>query len=69
MRLARILIGTALALLCLPLGSRPSAAQGWQLAVAWYQDRLAPDWRRRTTTEAQAIFAYLGLTGLFWQLA
>jgi tripartite-type tricarboxylate transporter receptor subunit TctC len=29
MRLARILIGTALVLWCLPLGSLPSTAQGW----------------------------------------
>ena len=29
MRLARILIGTALTLLCLPWGSQPSAAQSW----------------------------------------
>jgi hypothetical protein len=40
----------------------------WQLADAWYHDRLSPDWRRRTPEEAEAMFAELGLTGPFWAL-
>ncbi len=42
--------------------------QQWQLARAWYADRTSPGWRRRTATEAQALFDELGLTGEFWRL-
>lgn len=45
-----------------------SLEQLWRLADAWYADRLAPDWRRRTAAEAEALFAELGLTGDFWRL-
>jgi alkylmercury lyase-like protein len=41
----------------------------WQLAQAWYADRLAPGWRRRKPAEAEAVFAELGLSGDFWRLA
>lgn len=40
----------------------------WQLANAWYYDRLDPTWRRKTVEEAEALFAQLGLTGDFWRL-
>jgi hypothetical protein len=40
----------------------------WRLALAWYRDRLSPDWRRRTPDEAQAVFDDLGLTSGFWRL-
>jgi hypothetical protein len=42
--------------------------QLWALARAWYRNRMAPDWRRRTPQEAQELFEKLGLTGPFWQL-
>jgi hypothetical protein len=42
--------------------------QQWELARIWYADRMAPDWRRRTPDEAEAVFASLGLTGEFWRL-
>jgi hypothetical protein len=42
--------------------------QAWGLGREWYADRLAPDWRRRTPGEAEAVFAELGLTGDFWRL-
>jgi hypothetical protein len=45
-----------------------SIAQAWDLSVTWYGDRLAPDFRRPTRDEAQAIFESVGLTGGFWQL-
>jgi hypothetical protein len=38
------------------------------LAYAWWNDRLAPDWRRHTRDENQAILERLGLRGEFWQL-
>jgi len=43
--------------------------QAWRLALAWYTDRLSPDWRRRTAGEAEAVFTGLGLTGESWRLA
>ena len=42
--------------------------QQWELARIWYADRMAPDWRRRTPEEAEAVFASLALTGEFWRL-
>ena len=48
-------------------GETFSLGQLWGLADAWYRDRLAADWRRRTPEEAEAIFAGLGLTGEFWR--
>ena len=38
------------------------------LAHAWWNDRLAPDWRPRTREQNQAILDDLGLGGSFWQL-
>jgi Alkylmercury lyase len=43
--------------------------QAWQLAHAWYADKLSPEWRRATPDEAQAIFETIGLTGDFWRLS
>ena len=52
----------------LDLGATMATAQQWQLARAWYSNRLDPQWRRRTPEEAQAVFASVGLTGDFWGL-
>jgi hypothetical protein len=41
----------------------------WELARAWYEDRLSPEWRRRTLEEAEGVFANLGLSGDFWRLS
>jgi hypothetical protein len=38
------------------------------LAHAWWDTRLRPDWRPRTRDENQAILDGLGLTGEFWRL-
>jgi len=38
------------------------------LARAWWDDRLSPNWRPRTRDDNQAILDRLGLTGLFWRL-
>jgi Alkylmercury lyase len=43
-------------------------AQLWELARAWYDDRLDLNWRRRTIAERQAILAAVGLDGPFWCL-
>jgi hypothetical protein len=41
-------------------------AQACDLAHAWWDTRLQPDWRPRTRDENQAILDRLGLTGRFW---
>ena len=53
---------------CLPRGASLTLEQSWQLAHAWYANRLAPEWRRRTPEEAEALFAEIGLEGDFWRL-
>ena len=52
----------------LPRGGVLSLQQGWKLADLWYSDRLHPDWRPKTSSEAQKLFAEIGLVGEFWQL-
>jgi hypothetical protein len=39
-----------------------------ELAVAWWSDRLAPEWRPHTSEQNQAILDRVGLTGEFWKL-
>jgi hypothetical protein len=51
-----------------PRGAAFTLEQAWQLARAWYRDRLSPDWRRRTPEEAEGIFASIGLAGDFWRV-
>ncbi len=52
-----------------PFAGLLSIDTGWKLAQAWYgPDRRAPEWRRKTLEEAEALFASLGLTGPFWAL-
>jgi hypothetical protein len=52
----------------LPHGGILTLEQLWELATAWYTNRMAPDWRRRTAQEAEAVFEGIGLTGAFWRL-
>lgn len=49
-------------------GATLTPNQGWELARSWYGDRLSPDWTRRTSEEANAVFERLGLSGPFWRL-
>ena len=39
-----------------------------ELAHAWWDDRLSPDWRPHTRDGNQAILDGLGLAGDFWCL-
>jgi hypothetical protein len=39
-----------------------------ELAQAWWDDRLAADWRPHTREQNMAILARLGLVGDFWTL-
>jgi hypothetical protein len=50
------------------LGYLGPLQQVWELARTWYGDRLRPDFRHRTPTEAEALFHELELRGPFWQL-
>jgi hypothetical protein len=49
-------------------GATISAAKLSELAHAWWDDRIAPDWRPHTREQNQAILERLGLAGEFWQL-
>lgn len=52
----------------LPRGGTMSVEQCWQLARAWYGDKLSPGWRRKTLDEAESTLAAIGLTDPFWSL-
>ena len=52
----------------LGVGAVMTPEQCWQLARAWYQDRLRPGWRRFTMVETEAIFHAVGLHGPFWDV-
>lgn len=40
-----------------------------ELAFAWWDDRLAPDWLPHTREQNTAILESLALTGEFWRLS
>jgi hypothetical protein len=50
-----------------PRGVTLSLQQVWQLAQAWYGNRMDPTYRGRTLAEAEAVFASVGLVGEFWR--
>ena len=52
----------------LPRGGTLTPDQCWQLAQAWYGDKLSLDWHRKTVAEAEATLASIGLNGSFWRL-
>jgi hypothetical protein len=51
-----------------PRGAMMTIDQAWRLAVAWYGDKMDPQWRRATLDETEAFLADIGLTGPFWNL-
>lgn len=51
-----------------PASTILSLEQTARLAHAWYANKLAPDWRRHTVEEAEALFAELALDPEFWRL-
>jgi hypothetical protein len=51
-----------------PRGALFTPQQMWIVAEDWFHRRLAPDWRRHSLEEAQALFARAGLTSDFWRL-
>lgn len=52
----------------LPRRPLVSLDQLWQLAVAWYENRLTEESRRPGPDEMEEIFAQLGLRDSFWQV-
>ena len=50
-------------------GATMTLEQGWRLALAWFHDRLSPDWRRKTAEETEEVFVGIGLTDPFWKLS
>jgi hypothetical protein len=44
-----------------------SLQQLWELADAWYSNRLTPEARRPMGAEIVAIFQKIGLTDPFWE--
>jgi hypothetical protein len=49
-------------------GATISIAKLSELAHAWWDDRLAPDWRPHTREQNAAILGRLELGGEFWAL-
>jgi hypothetical protein len=49
-------------------GATISSAKLAELAHAWWDDRLAPDWVPHTREQNQVILDQLRLVGDFWQL-
>jgi hypothetical protein len=49
-------------------GATISVGKLAELASAWWDDRLAPDWVPHTREQNAAILERLGLTGQFWRL-
>jgi hypothetical protein len=49
-------------------GATISVTKLSELAQAWWDDRLSPDWQPHTRDQNQAILDRLGLTGEFWRL-
>jgi hypothetical protein len=51
-----------------PLGQIIPVTRLSELAHAWWDDRLDPNWRPHTREQNQAILDSLALTGDFWAL-
>jgi len=51
-----------------PRGEAFPVELAWNLAKAWYGDRLEPGSRRRTAAESQALLTQVGLISPFWKL-
>jgi hypothetical protein len=50
-------------------GATMSVTKLSELAQAWWDDRLSPDWAPHTRDQNMAILERLRLTGDFWELA
>jgi len=50
-------------------GATISVAKLAELAHAWWDNRISPDWRPRSRDDSMKILERLGLAGDFWRLA
>jgi hypothetical protein len=50
-------------------GATISVVELSELARAWWDDRISPDWVPHTREQNQAVLDGLGLRGDFWHLA
>jgi hypothetical protein len=50
----------------LPVRPMLTLEQLWQMALAWYSNRLTEESRRPGPDEMASIFAGIGLTDAFW---
>ncbi len=51
-----------------PPGATLTVGKLGELAVAWWGDRLSPQWTPHTREQNQAVLQQLGLRDNFWQL-
>ena len=51
-----------------PRGGTLTIDQAWDLADAWYRNKMDPGWRRATVDETEDLLVKVGLTGPFWSL-
>jgi hypothetical protein len=49
-------------------GATLSVTKLSELASAWWEDRLSPEWKPHTRQQNEAILRSLGLVGDFWKL-
>ena len=49
-------------------GATIPATQLREAGIAWFHDRLAPDWQPHTREQNQRILDGVGLRGEFWRL-
>lgn len=52
-----------------PEGERMTLTEQWDLARLWFSGRHLPNWQKRGTQEAEALFAAVGLISEFWSFA
>ena len=50
-------------------GATTPVAKLAELAFAWWDDRISPEWEPHTREQNMAILERLGLAGEFWTLA
>ena len=50
------------------LSMPPNPKKGWPLryAQAWYSDKAAYEYKRKSPVEVERLFTTLGMTGEFW---
>ena len=51
----------------MPVGDIVPFGQVWELSQAWYGNRLDANYTGRSFSEANEIFAKVGLNGPFWR--